>query len=441
MLCCLNPNCEEPLNPSSIQFCQSCKTKLIPLLRNRFRIIKPIGRGGFGCTYLAEDTDNLNEPCVVKRLAPQFQGNAALLKATELFKQEAYRLQQLGGHPQIPKLYAYFEEYGYLYLVQEYINGQNLSQELIQKGVFNEKKVEDFLSDLLPVIKIVHEQKVIHRDIKPENILRHKSDGKLILIDFGIAKQETATSLTKPGSMIGTNGYAPYEQMVKGRVYPASDLYSLGVTCFHLLTRISPSKLLCQEDFYWTYSWQQHLKKPISKELENILDKLLQKQYQDRYQSAAEVLKDLNFLKQRGTITFNPVPLPTSTPQSPNKKASIWQLFPSAIITSAGSSFLAIALLSFSGMWIAPGLWLLIIGVIIFGQSRSRFEKAYLFVIASITTLAITSIFQHLYEKNLFQAGFYGILTIFLLVMSASLLTFTIMILSRIFNRLFSNVF
>lgn len=236
MVCCLNPDCHHPVNPDSTSFCLSCGTKLL-LLRNRYRIIQPLGSGGFGITYLAEDTDKLDERCVVKQLAPQVQGSSALQKATDLFKQEARRLQHLGEHPQIPTLYAYFEDDKRLYLVQQLISGQNLLQELKQQGVFSEQKIRELVSDLLPILQFVHEQQVIHRDIKPENIIRRRSDGKLVLIDFGVAKLATATAMGKTGTIIGSVGYAPREQMNGGEAYSASDLYSLGATCFQSTDR------------------------------------------------------------------------------------------------------------------------------------------------------------------------------------------------------------
>ncbi|WP_026734408.1 serine/threonine-protein kinase [Fischerella sp. PCC 9605] len=301
MIYCLNPSCENPLNPDRIDFCQSCGTKLIALLRNRYRIIQPLGGGGFGRTFLAEDEDKLKEHCVVKQLAPQVKGTSALNKATELFQEEARRLQQLGEHPQIPTLYAYFRHDNYLYLVQQFIQGQTLRQELIQQGIFSEQKIWELLSELLPVLNFIHQHQVIHRDIKPENIIRrfsqHLQDGgnkgNLVLIDFGVAKQLTTTSVEHTGTSIGSYGYAPMEQMKYGCAYPASDLFSLGVTCFYLLTGIPPSHLYMEQGYSWVKDWRQHLKSPLSAKLEQVLDKLLQKDIESRYQSVDEVLQDL----------------------------------------------------------------------------------------------------------------------------------------------------
>jgi serine/threonine protein kinase len=260
-------------------------------LRDRYRPIKSLGGGGFAKTYLAEDVDKLNEKCVIKQFAPQIQGTAGRKKATELFLQEALQLLKLGKHSQIPTLLAYFEENNRLYLVQEFIDGENLLEELEKQGIFSESKIRALLQDLLTTLKVVHEYGVIHRDIKPENIMRRRSDGKLILIDFGASKQLQGTVRT--GTSIGTFGYAPLEQMQDGKVYPASDLYSLGATCFHLLTEVHPWDLWKKYGYGWVKIWRRYLNQPISKELGEILDKLLEVEYQDRYQSTEDVLKDL----------------------------------------------------------------------------------------------------------------------------------------------------
>jgi WD40 repeat protein len=260
----------------------------------RYRPIQRLGGGGFGKTYLAEDVEKFNAQCVIKQFAPQVQGSGALQVATRLFEDEAKRLQQLGEHPQIPTLLAYFEEAQRLYLVQQYIEGRNLWNELEAEGAFGEKKIREVLVDSLNILKSVHQHNVIHRDIKPENIIRRRFDGKLVLIDFGASKQLTATVINRPGTSIGSFGYAPIEQMEDREVYPASDLYSLGVTCFHLLTGIDPWELWKKQGYGWIGNWRQQLKEPVSQEFEHILDKLLQEDYQQRYQSVEEVLEDLS---------------------------------------------------------------------------------------------------------------------------------------------------
>ncbi|AKG22471.1 serine/threonine-protein kinase [Calothrix sp. 336/3] len=297
MLCCLNPDCEKPDNEESQKYCQNCGTPLIPLLRGHYRILRRLSEeGGFGLTYLAEDVDRLNEVCVVKQLAPKFHGTSALKKAVELFKEEAQRLQQLGEHPQIPRLLAYFEQENHLYLVQEFIDGENLLDELKKGFVYREEDIKAILQDLLPVLKFIHDQGVIHRDIKPQNIMRRRSDRQLVLIDFGASKQLTATVQTRMGTTIGSHGYTAIEQMQGGEAYPASDLYSLGATCFHLLANISPYELWLKQGYSWVNSWQTYLIKneiQVSDQLIHILDKLLKIELKERYATDAEVIADL----------------------------------------------------------------------------------------------------------------------------------------------------
>ena len=142
MICCINPDCPNPQNPDGQTYCISCGLQLVPLLRNRFRTIKLLGQGGFGRTYLAEDIDRLNQRCVVKQLAPNVQGTWAINKAVELFQQEARQLQQLGQHPQIPSLDAYFQQDKYLYLVQQFVDGDNLLTLFQNQGIWQESQVK-----------------------------------------------------------------------------------------------------------------------------------------------------------------------------------------------------------------------------------------------------------------------------------------------------------
>lgn len=243
----------------------------------------------------------MNMPCIVKQFSPSLDIQSepvALRKATDMFYQEAVRLLQLGEHPQIPRLLAYFEQEKYLYLVQELIDGKDLKQELATTGAFSEQKIRQLLTDLLPVLKFIHDRGVIHRDIKPGNIMRRRKDGKLVLIDFGVSKQATGTLLGKVGTKVGTAGFTPLEQM-RGQAYPASDLYSLGVTCICLLTRSLPQADGSDEAYdpmEGQWKWRERLPEgaTVSQELGQILDKLLQDLPKYRYQSADDVLQDLN---------------------------------------------------------------------------------------------------------------------------------------------------
>lgn len=321
MICCLNPDCPHPLNVEGTKYCQACGTELTTLLRNRYRIVNLLSdEGGFGRTYLAEDIDKLNDQCVVKQLAPRVQGTWALKKAIELFQEEAVRLQQLGQNSQIPQLFAYFEQDNNLYLVQEFIDGQNLAQELNQRSHYQENEIKELLLDLLPVLKFIHQQGVIHRDIKPQNIIRRKKDGRLVLIDFGASKQLSATVQSQKGTTIGSQGYTPIEQLQGGEAYPTSDLYSLGATAFHLLSGISPSQLWIQNGYGWVASWREYVQHPISDKFAKVLHRLLAIDFHERYQSADAVIAELTPQKPPVLVP------PTIISQINTRHSSILQL-------------------------------------------------------------------------------------------------------------------
>ncbi|WP_293354425.1 MULTISPECIES: serine/threonine-protein kinase [unclassified Microcoleus] len=292
---CLNPNCSKPHNPDAAKICRNCRSKL--LLRDRYRAIKAIGQGGFGRTFLAVDEDKPSKPrCVIKQFLPDSQlipsgVDRNSKKAAQLFEQEAMRLDELGKHPQIPELLAYSTQDNRQYVVQEFIDGQNLAQIVEQEGTFTETQIKDLLNSLLPVIHFIHSHNVIHRDIKPGNIIR-RADKQLVLVDFGAAKIATGTALLKTGTSIGSPEYIAPEQ-ARGKAFFTSDLYSLGVTCLYLLTQVSPFDLFDPGEDAWI--WRQYLtNNPVSEELGKILDKMIDNATNRRYQTAVEVLKEIN---------------------------------------------------------------------------------------------------------------------------------------------------
>ena len=308
---CFNPDCQHPENPQNNTVCQSCGTPL--QLQERFRAIQLLGQGGFGRTFKAIDESKSSLIyCAIKQFFPQ-QSSHNATKASELFRQEAQRLDSLGNHPQIPTFLEYFEENGRQYLVQAFISGRPLNCELSEEGAFDENKVRLLLLDVLPLLHFIHSHHIIHRDIKPENIIR-SHDGRLVLVDFGAAKYATETTLGKTGTVIGSAAYTAPEQ-VRGKAVFASDIYSLGVTGIHLLTEMAPFDLFDSSEDAWV--WQQYLgENKVSKSLSQILDKMLQGGTKRRYQTATDVLKDLS--------------APTSTPSYSRHKwwaASIILIF------------------------------------------------------------------------------------------------------------------
>jgi serine/threonine protein kinase len=305
---CLNPDCLNQNPSGTTNFCQKCGNKL--LLGERYRAKKIIGQGGFGRTFLAVDEYKpAKPPCVIKQFYPQFQGTSSIQKAAELFEMEAVRLEQLGKHPQIPDLLAYLSQDGRQYLVQEFMDGENLAQAL-NKGCFSEAQIRDWLNNLLPVFEFIHSRQVIHRDIKPDNIIL-MSNGQLVIVDFGAAKYATQTALAVTGTRIGTAGYTAPEQ-ANGKPIHASDIYSLGVTCLCLLTQVEPIDLFDDSEFEWV--WREHLKTSVSSELGQILDKMIQPAIKKRYQSATEVLQAL--------ASQSPQPSPQVPPPPPDSLKS-----------------------------------------------------------------------------------------------------------------------
>lgn len=313
---CLNPDCLH-VNLENVEICEHCNSQL--LLMNRYRAVGVLGQGGFGRTFLAIDEFKPSKPrCVIKQFLPEVKGAKAIKKATELFAREAARLDELGQHHQIPELLAFFDQEGRKYLVQEFIDGQDLLKELKTTGIFNQEQIKELLDDLLLVLQFVHENNVIHRDIKPENIIRRKHDGKLVLVDFGAAKEAIASDISQTGTIIGSVAYIAPEQAA-GKAKFASDLYSLGATCLHLLTGIEPTDLFDNAEGEW--NWRSQLRDNfIDYELSSVLDKLVEGATKRRFQSVTEVLQAL--AGENSPIISPTITVPRTTPRRANKRHS-----------------------------------------------------------------------------------------------------------------------
>lgn len=317
---CLKPTCSNPVNSSHAEICQSCGSKL--LLLNRYRVIQALGQGGFGATFLAQDEDLPGSPyCVLKQLRPSATSPHVMQMARDLFKREAHTLGKVGNHPQVPRLLAYFEANNEFYLVQEYISGSTLQQEVKRSGPFSEAGVKQFLSEVLPMLQYIHSQQVIHRDIKPANLIRRSQDRKLVLIDFGAVKDQVnpermgaseQTALTQYA--IGTPGYAPPEQMAMRPVY-ASDIYALGVTCLYLLTGKSP-KDMDYDPATGEILWREQVH--ISDHLTDVLKKMLEVSVRHRYQNATEVLRALDLEPYLDSLAKSMVSQPNRTGRVPH---------------------------------------------------------------------------------------------------------------------------
>ncbi|KZL51013.1 serine/threonine protein kinase [Nodularia spumigena CENA596] len=298
---------QQHTNIGGNRFCIHCGEPL-PLalgtvVDNRYRIIRQLGQGGFGRTYLAEDNHKSQQTCVLKEFAPQVQAQQDLDKAKELFEREANVLKTL-QHPQIPRFHASLQvqigSKDFFFLVQDYIDGINYDQLLEQRQsqgtAFSEGEVITLLEQILPVLSYIHSRDVVHRDISPDNLIWRRSDHMPMLIDFGGVKQLPAaqgfwlTHLGGNNTLLGKKGYAPEEQLRQGKVFFNSDLYSLAVTVLVLLTGKEPQKLY--DSYQGIWYWGKEIR--VSSNFESVLKKMLAYKPSDRYERADQILQDLS---------------------------------------------------------------------------------------------------------------------------------------------------
>jgi ABC-type branched-subunit amino acid transport system substrate-binding protein len=338
---CTRPNCQDPINtipeknlytkPIKQKFCANCGMPLI--LEKSFlalRLLVPDSeRGGFGRTFLARDLKFPDLPLrVIKQLHPRISPSQSQLTDIEkLFQREASVLGKL-THPQIPRAWAFTsveaprdlqESTGHLnqnktffYLVQDFIDGQNLAQDSKQKGAFSQAEVVEIMLQLLNILKYVHSEGVIHRDLKPSNIMRGMKGDRLWLIDFGAVKQVVVTGVPAEQSIvIGTPDFAPPEQVAGKAVSASSDLYSLAATCVCLLTG-KEAQMLRE---YHTWNWRSSAN--VNPQFGDILDRMLLFEPEQRYQSAAEVIAILSALQTNTPPVTTPSPLPSHLKPQP----------------------------------------------------------------------------------------------------------------------------
>jgi serine/threonine-protein kinase len=400
--------------------------------------IKMLGRGGFASAFLARDRRIPGiRTCVVKQFQPAGNISSSQLQiAQQLFEREADVLAHIGTeHEQIPELYAFFSitvpsftqpnhEEQFFYLVQEYIDGHNLEEELTQKGRFTEAEILYVLQEILNVLKFVHYKGIIHRDIKPSNIMRRR-DGKLFLLDFGAVKQVTnvASGTVASSTGIYSAGFAPPEQMTGNQVFPCTDLYALAVTAVTLLTGEPATQLFDPLINQWT--WRSHT--TIDPHLAEVLDKMLLPAVNQRFQSAEEVLAALS-----GQV-IAPLPQTSLQPQAIQTPSyfSTWELLAGAAFSGFESALIAIALYSLlSSPIITFSLTAGILGLIIFAQTRRWIEKTDLLIIAGIT-------FAIIFFVPFLQAGL-DISVVVLLIFAASLVAIACTSLFRLIYKLLS---
>lgn len=358
---CTRPGCPRPHNvfpdlansktvkTVNQKFCTACGMPLI--LAGRYLPQRLLGKGGFGAAYLAIDRFSpALRTCVVKIFQPDGDLSAQQMDLAQgLFEREAEALEQLGNaHPQIPDMLAFFplqvpsmqagKVQELFYLVQEYIDGQSLEEELEQKGPLSEADVREILLNVLRILTFVHDRDAIHRDIKPSNIMRDRK-GKIYLLDFGAVKQVTQSAGKAANTSTGiySPGYAPPEQMQGGAVYPATDLYALAVTVLVLLTGKEPTELYDSFSGQWDY--QKHVS--VSSGLAEVLEKMLQPTPRDRFASATATGAALTSVTSSSTPSAHPAASPSaqiSPPTVPPPNRSVAPAPGTALQTPGPSS-------------------------------------------------------------------------------------------------------
>lgn len=301
-------------------------------LTGRYKIINKLGQGGAAITYTAQDLQNpSNPPCVIKEIPfPHTENPLVLKKARNRFQQEVLALQTLGNDSRIPTLLNHFEENDNFYIVQEFITGTAISQELLTpKNQWNEAQAISFLREIFEILQLVHDANIIHRDLTPSNLIRSTTGNKIVLIDFGAVREVSTLTSNSTGEILtskawGTTGYMPAEQYNPQSIpQPYNDIYAVGVITIQALTRRRPTNLPQDPDsceFIWTHLTSDRLSDP----LKNILTKMVHFNFKDRYQSATEVLQALK-----------PLVAPVKSKPRKNSPHFRWLLFGFAGVASA----------------------------------------------------------------------------------------------------------
>lgn len=288
------------------------------LIAQRYQIIKELGSGGFGITYLVQDIKLPGQPPrVLKQLKiPPSQPPQVQQKIKNWFDREADKLGQLGSYDQIPNIFDYFEENQQLYLVQEYIAGNNLETELAGRRL-SETEVILLLQQILEVLTLVHQHNIIHRDLKPANLIRRQRDGKLVLIDFGAVKEINTILIQQSKASsgtwaIGTPGYMPDEQ-AKGHPKLSSDVYAVGMIGIQALTGTQPYNLQFDPNTL-EVSWRNLVQ--VSDSLVTVLETMVRVDFNKRYNSAKEALESVKSLINPVQVIVNSNPVQVTSNQS-----------------------------------------------------------------------------------------------------------------------------
>lgn len=284
------------------------------ILNSRYEIVRKIGGGGMGAVYFAKDKNLGDAPRAVKEMIQAQLDESQHEKAVADFKRESMLLAEL-EHPSIPTIYDYFFDEssgrdGRFYLVMKYISGGDFLARLKSApgGRIEELKVAEWAVQIADVLDYLHQRRppIIYRDLKPANLMIDGNTGRVMLIDFGIARWVAPQE--KGVTAVGTMGYAPPE-LFSGKAEPRTDIYSLGATMFHLLTGSDPQdQPLLIFDFTKNPRPRQ-ISPSISNEMERIIMRAVEYSVEGRFRSAGEMRDMLAQHVERlraGAVTYGP---------------------------------------------------------------------------------------------------------------------------------------
>ena len=274
------------------------------ILGNRYQLLRKVGDGGMAFVYEAKDK-SLNRIVAVKVLRPEFGDDEDFLKK---FRREAEAIASV-SHPNIVSIYDVGEDRNVNYIVMEFIDGKNLKDIIRSEGILDEYTALEITKQIAKALSLAHRKGIIHRDIKPHNILI-SNEGRIVKVaDFGIAKAVSNSTMTNVGNIIGSVHYFSPEQ-AKGRsVTSNTDLYSLGIVLFEMLTgRLpfrgdSPISIALQhinDDIEFT----DEEKTRIPQSVRTIIRKLTEKSVENRYQNADEVIDDIEYIEKNIDLDF-----------------------------------------------------------------------------------------------------------------------------------------
>src|SRR5881409_1623956 len=287
--------------PRSQTFLTAQQAILSPgsVLAQRYEILQILGEGGMGAVYKADDRE-LNRPVALKVIRPDLAGNKSII---DRFKQELLLAHQV-THKNVIRIYDLGESEGLKFITMEYIEGEDLRSLIQEKTKLAPQEAVDIMQQVCRALEAAHSVGIIHRDLKPQNIMRDKS-GRILVMDFGLARTLQGDGMTQTGALIGTMDYMSPEQALGKDLDQRSDLFTLGLIFYELLTGKMPFK--AESAVASLLKRTQQRAAPVSshdaaipRALSNLVGKCLEPDLKLRYQTAAEILNDLNAWQGKG---------------------------------------------------------------------------------------------------------------------------------------------